>query len=97
MSAIAQLLTALGLGGVIANALRSRASKSGEITNTLGEVVKTVAELSKRVVNLELRQVSYERHIDDLYISIAREGDEAEARVIGRLRTKRPAWEGEGK
>lgn len=65
---VAQLLTALGLGAVVTNALRSRASKSGEMADTLGkwearfkaqdermdEQEREIAQLKLEVADLKL-------------------------------------------
>lgn len=87
------ILGTAGIGSAVALRLRPTAQVQAEQNKTQMEIVKTVKELAARLVKVELRQVAYERHIDDLYMSIAKEDQATEERITGRLRTKRPVWE----
>jgi chromosome segregation ATPase len=77
----------------------------------LDKTFRNMSELRGRVETLEVesdsqqdalrdlrsRQDQYEAHIDDLYASIRIETVEISERIFGRLRTRRPARNGEGK
>lgn len=69
MGIVAQLLTALGLGAAVTNALRSRASKSKEVTDAIAGWAKQYAELRE----LFDHEVAHSRKQDGAIAELQRE------------------------